>query len=59
MGLPKMKFTPDAIFGFVANHGEKILVVICCSLQPTPLAWGGINALRLKTRSSKKTQRRY
>jgi len=45
-----MKFTPDAIFSFVANHGEKILVafVVLCSL---PLAWGGINALRLKTRS--------
>ena len=28
MGLPKIKFTPEAIFGFVANHGEKILVVI-------------------------------
>ena len=52
MGLPKMKFTPDAIFSFVANHGEKILVafVVLCSL---PLAWGGINALRLKTRSSR------
>ncbi|MDG1992242.1 MAG: hypothetical protein P8J43_07235 [Pirellulales bacterium] len=52
MGLPKIKFTPEAIFGFVANHGEKILVgiVVLCSL---PLAWGGINALRLKTRSSK------
>ena len=52
MGLPKIKFTPEAIFGFVANHGEKILVVIVvlCSL---PLAWGGINALRSKTRSSK------
>lgn len=47
-----MKFTPDAIFSFVANHGEKILVafVVLCSL---PLAWGGINALRLKTRSSR------
>ncbi len=52
MGLPKIKFTPEAIFGFVANHGEKILVaiVVLCSL---PLALGGINALRLKTRSSK------
>ena len=52
MGLPKIKFTPEAIFGFVASHGEKILVaiVVLCSL---PLAWGGINALRLKTRSSK------
>ena len=52
MGIPKIKFTPEAIFGFVANHGEKILVgiVVLCSL---PLAWGGINALRLKTRSSK------
>ena len=52
MGLPKIKFTPEAIFGFVANHGEKILVgiVVLCSL---PLAWSGINALRLKTRSSK------
>ena len=51
MGLPKIKFTPDAIWSFVANHGEKILVaiVVLCSL---PLAWGGINALRLKTRSS-------
>jgi len=52
MGLPKIKFTPEAIFGFVASHGEKILVaiVVLCSL---PLAWGGINALRSKTRSSK------
>ena len=52
MGLPKIKFTPEAIFGFVANHGEKILVaiVVLCSL---PLAWGGLNALRSKTRSSK------
>ena len=52
MGLPKLKFTPEAIFGFVASHGEKILVaiVVLCSL---PLAWGGINALRSKTRSSK------
>ena len=51
MGLPKIKFTPDAIWAFVANHGEKILVaiVVLCSL---PLALGGINALRLKTRSS-------
>ena len=51
MGLPKIKFTADAIWSFVANHGEKILVtiVVLCSL---PLAWGGINALRLKTRSS-------
>ena len=52
MGLPKIQFTPEAIWSFVANHGEKILVliVILCSL---PLALGGINALRLKTRSSK------
>ncbi len=52
MGLPKIKFTTEAIFGFAANHGEKILVaiVVLCSL---PLAWGGINALRAKTRSSK------
>ena len=51
MGLPKIQFTPDAIWSFVANHIEKILVaiVILCSL---PLAWGGINALRLKTRTS-------
>ena len=51
MGLPKIQFTPDAIWAFVANHGEKILVaiVVLCSL---PLALGGINALRLKTRSS-------
>ena len=50
MGLPKINFTPEAIFGFVADHGEKILVliVVLCSL---PLAWGGINALRSKTRS--------
>lgn len=52
MGLPKIQFTPEAIWSFVANHGEKILViiVILCSL---PLSLGGINALRLKTRSSK------
>ena len=52
MGLPKIKFTPEAIFGLVASHGEKILVaiVVLCSL---PLALGGINALRSKTRSSK------
>ena len=52
MGLPKIQFTPEAIWSFVANHGEKILVliVVLCSL---PLAIGGINALRLKTRSSK------
>ena len=52
MGLPKIQFTPEAIWSFVANHGEKILVliVVLCSL---PLALGGINALRLKTRSSK------
>jgi hypothetical protein len=52
MGLPKIQFKPEAIWSFVANHGEKILVliVVLCSL---PLALGGINALRLKTRSSK------
>ena len=52
MGLPKIQFTPESIWSFVANHGEKILVliVVLCSL---PLALGGINALRLKTRSSK------
>ena len=52
MGLPKIQLTPEAVLSFVANHGEKILVliVVLCSL---PLALGGINALRLKTRSSK------
>lgn len=47
MALPKLKFTPETVFTFAANHGEKLLVVIAllCSL---PLAWGGINALRSK-----------
>ena len=47
MALPKLKFTPETIFTLVANHGEKLLVVIVllCSL---PLAWSGINALRSK-----------
>ena len=54
MALPKLKFTPDAIFSLAANHGEKLLVFIAllCSL---PLAWGGINALRGKMLSADKT----
>lgn len=45
MEMPKLKLSPDSIFSFVVNHGEKILVAlaILCSL---PLAWGGLNALR-------------
>ena len=33
MGLPKIKFTADAIWAFVANHGEKILVAIVVLVQ--------------------------
>ncbi|MCE9630729.1 MAG: hypothetical protein K8S94_08475 [Planctomycetia bacterium] len=48
MKRPSMKFDKDAILAFLLNHCEKLVVGVI-ALAALGLAWGGIDALRLKS----------
>jgi hypothetical protein len=47
MKRPSLKFNKDAIATFLLNHCEKLVVGVV-GLVALGLAWGGLNALRLK-----------
>lgn len=48
MKLPGMRFSKDALVGFLLHHVEKVVVGVI-GLLALLLAWNGISALRLKS----------
>jgi hypothetical protein len=54
MKRPSLTFDKDAILGFLLNHCEKMVVAVV-GLLALGLAWGGLNALRLKAAGKDQT----
>jgi len=48
MKLPGVRFSKDALVGFLLDHGEKIVGALI-GLLALVLAWNGLSALRLKS----------